>query len=156
MRRTRHSDSPVSARASVVAAIRLRADDGPVALSHRRKRVIVRETRDLVLRVCGGGGAFLGLLYAVHHWNTRPAHCQGGGEALSRCASHTLTAGILTFLAPVFVGGIAGTLIGALIASQIRVRRAKGPVPAAPRRTGRGSSPPVRHDQAGEGRWLLA
>ena len=54
-----------------------------------------------MFRVCSSGGALLGLVYALHHWNAKPADCKGGSdEVLSRCASHTLGAGVISFLVP--------------------------------------------------------
>jgi hypothetical protein len=125
-------------------------------MSPRRKQVIVRELRDLVFRACSAGGGFLGLVYALHHWNSRPADCKGGADALAGCASHTLTSGVTAFLVPVFIGVIAGALVGALLASRIRSRRSTG----ASRRS-RGSFAPaplvVADDQKMvSGRWLVA
>src|SRR5438045_937370 len=96
-------------------------------MAHKRKEVLIRESRDLVVRACSGGGALVGLLYAVHHWNTQPATCRGGAQQLSRCANHTLAAGVISSLIPVFVGAIAGAIVGALLASRIRSR---APLPA--------------------------
>jgi hypothetical protein len=126
-----------------------------MVLSPRRKQILMRESRDLVFRVCSGGGALLGLVYALHHWDTKPTDCHGGSEALSRCASHTLGAGVLTFLLPVFAGAIAGAIVGALLASRIRSRRP----PTAARKTaacrGRGPHGPRRPARQG-GRPLAA
>jgi hypothetical protein len=121
-------------------------------MSPRRKQALARELRDLVFRACSAGGALLGLVYALHHWSTRPRDCNGGSDALAGCASHTLAAGIVAFLVPVFVGAV----VGAAVASRIRVRaRSHG------RWQARGSSghavAAAGDDQGGEGgHWLLA
>src|SRR5437870_3510555 len=91
-------------------------------MNPRRKQILIRESRDLVFRVCSGGGAFLGLVYALHHWTTQPADCNGKSAALARCTSHVLGTGVLAFLVPVFAGVIAGAIVGALLASRIRSR----------------------------------
>jgi hypothetical protein len=125
-------------------------------MSPRRKQVLIRELRDVTFRVCSGGGALLGLVYALHHWNTQPAACHGGVQELSRCTSHTLGAGVIVFLAPVFVGAIAGMMVGALVASRIRSRQPRAARARRPSRSGGPASLVVRDDQRGEGghwRW---
>ena len=123
----------------------------------RRKQALIREVRDLVFRVCSGGGAFLGLVYALHHRTSQPAKCKGGSEALAGCASHTLSAGIVSFLVPVFVGAIAGALVGALLASRIRSRPHRAARSGPPRSSSRPPPLVVSDDQKGEGgRWMAA
>jgi len=89
-----------------------------MALSQRRKQVLIRESRDIVFRACSAGGGLLGLSYAVHHWNTKAAECHGGTEVLSRCVSHAVGAGVIAFLIPVFIGVIAGALVGGAAVQQ--------------------------------------
>ena len=126
-------------------------------MSPRRKPVLVREARDLVFRVCSGGGVFLGLVYALHHWRAQPADCKGGSDALAGCASHTLSAGIISFLVPVFVGAIVGALIGVLLATRIRSRPERAARSGSPHGSSRTVPPVGGDDQKGEGgRWMAA
>jgi hypothetical protein len=67
----RHA-TEVQVRTSEVICVVLRFDETPTSMNPRRKQVLIRETRDLVFRVCSGGGAFLGLVYALRHWSTQP------------------------------------------------------------------------------------
>jgi hypothetical protein len=96
--------------------------ESPMPMSPKRKRVLIRESRDLVFRVCSGAGAFVGLLWSLHHWNTRPPECQFTTAAFSRCMDHTLVGSVVAFLVPVVIGMIAGAIVGALLASTIRSR----------------------------------
>jgi hypothetical protein len=124
-----------------------------MALSPSRKQILIRESRDLVFRVSSGAGGFLGLVYALHHWDTRPLDCSGKAAEFSRCVDHSLASGVLTFLLPVFGGVIAGAIVGALLASRIRSRQPRSTTAMRQRR----SSLVVHDDQGGMGgRWLLA
>ena len=126
-------------------------------MSPGRKQVLLHELRDVLFRACSAGGALLGLVYALHHWNSRPAECKGGSDALAGCASHTLSSGVISFLLPVFVAAIAGALIGALLARRIGSRSPRTPRSRAARRSSRSAPLVVRDDQRGEhGRWLAA
>jgi hypothetical protein len=99
-----------------------------VAISHRQRRVVGRELRDLVFRVCSGGGAFLGLMWALKHTDTHPSSSQVCRpqitthehvltHAFAQCVGSSLASEILAWLTPVLVGGGVGAVIGFLLAS---------------------------------------
>jgi len=105
-----------------------------VAISHRQRRVVGRELRDLVFRVCSGGGAFIGLMWALKHTNTHPSRSQVCRphitthehvltHAFAQCVGSSLASEILAWLTPVLVGGGVGAIIGFLLASMIRLGR---------------------------------
>jgi hypothetical protein len=127
-------------------------------MSPKRKQVLMRELRDLVFRACGAGGGVLGLLYGLHHWNSQPAECKGGSDGLAGCASHTLSAGIVSFLVPFFIGAIVGAVLGALLASQIRSRPQRVSRSRRAHNSPRSAPLVVGDDQKGEGggHWLAA
>ena len=116
------------------------ADNADVTISRRQRRVIGHELRDLVFRVCSGGGAFLGLMWALKHNSTHPSspqacrphittHAHVATHAFAQCLGSSLASEVLAWLTPVLVSGGVGALIGLLLASMIRLGRA--PKPAA-------------------------
>lgn len=105
---------------------------------HRQRRVIGRELRDLVFRVGSGGGAFVGLMWAVRHTNThlrasaacRPrikTHGHVATHAFAQCLGSSLASEILAWITPVLVGAAVGALVGLLLASMIRLGRTPKP-----------------------------
>lgn len=131
-----------------------------MALSHRQHRAIGRELRDLVFRVCSGGGAFMGLMWALKHTNTRPrasAACQPhvtthghvATHAFAQCLGSGLVSGILAWITPVLVGAGVGALVGLLLASMIRLGRASKPAAAI-------ASKPAAAIGVTAGRWIRA
>jgi hypothetical protein len=112
-----------------------------VALSRRQRRTIGRELRDLVFRVCSGGGAFIGLMWALKHTNTNSrasTACKPHGaihghvatHAFAQCVGSSLASGILAWIIPVLVGAGVGAVVGLLLASSIRLGRASKPAAA--------------------------
>lgn len=92
----------------------------------------------MVFRVCSGGGAFLGLMWALKHTDTRPspphacrphaiAHGQTAAHAAAQCLGSSLASEVLAWLVPVLVGGGVGAVVGLLLASMIRLGRAPRP-----------------------------
>jgi hypothetical protein len=102
-----------------------------VALNARQKRMLGRELRDLVLRVCVVAGVILGGLWALHHQYVPPRHpCPGiharGSpvvRAFGRCLSSDLSAAVGAWVIPICVGAIVGMLVGVMLALTIRVGR---------------------------------
>ncbi len=89
----------------------------------------------MVLRLGSGGGAFVGLMWALRHTNTQTrAHAacrprvQPNGHlvthAFAGCLGSSLASEILAWITPVLVGATVGALVGALLASTIRLGRA--------------------------------
>jgi hypothetical protein len=112
-----------------------------VTISRRQRRVIGHELRDLVFRVCSGGGAFLGLMWALERTSThhsppqacRPPttiHGHVAMRALGQCLGSSVTSEVLAWLSPVLVGGGVGALVGLVLASMIRLGRAPKPAVA--------------------------
>ncbi len=128
-----------------------------MAVSHRQRRVIGGELRDLVFRVCSGGGAFLGLTWSLKHTNTHSSlshacrphgipHGHVATHAFTQCLGSSLSSEILAWLGPVLVGAVVGAVIGFLLASMIRLgRRPSGKVR---QRSPKGST--------AAGRWIRA
>jgi hypothetical protein len=95
----------------------------------------------VAFRVCSGGGAFIGLVWALKHANTHPrasAACQPhitidghvATHAFTHCLGSSLVSGILAYITPVLVGAVVGALAGLLLASMIRLGRASKPAAA--------------------------
>jgi hypothetical protein len=94
-----------------------------------------------VFRVCSGGGAFIGLMWALKHINTHPrasAACQPhvtihghvATHAFAQCLGSSLVSGIFAWITPVLVGAGVGALVGLLLVSMIRLGRASKPAAA--------------------------
>lgn len=111
-----------------------------MAISRRQRRVIGRELRDLVFRVCSGGGAFIGLMWALKHTNADPrpsqvckphigVHGRVATHAFGQCLGSGMASEILAWIVPVLVGAGVGAGIGFLLASMIGLgRRPSGKV----------------------------
>lgn len=112
-----------------------------MAFSYRQRRVMGRELRNLAFRAGSGGGAFLGLMWALKHTNTHPrvsAACRPrvktdghvATHAFTQCLGSSLASEVLAWIGPVLAGAVAGALLGLLLASMIRLGRTPKP-PAA-------------------------
>jgi hypothetical protein len=86
-----------------------------------------------VFRICSGSGAFIGLMWALKHTNTkpRPSHvCKphigvrghGATQAFGQCLGSGVVSEILALITPVLVGAGVGAGIG-LLASTIGLGR---------------------------------
>jgi len=106
-----------------------------MAISQRQRRMLGSELRDLVFRVCSGGGAFAGLMWALKHTTATPRHlavCKpqiGAHERLAthafgQCLGSSLTSDILAWILPVLVGAGLGAGVGFLLASMVSLGRA--------------------------------
>jgi len=136
------------------------ADSDGVVLCQRQRRSLGRELRDLVFRLCSGGGLLLGLIWGLHHYNAKPEHVAACDP--SRLAHHHaravglfghwisngLESGMLRILVPSGIGLGVGVLVGVFAASLIRLgRKPKG---------AKGKGPAVKSSSAGPGRWMRA
>lgn len=117
-----------------------------MVLSQRQRRRLGRELRDVVFRLCSGGGLLLGLLWGVRHDSGKLAHvsaCDTSRLAhhdshvagmFGHCISNGLVSGMLPILVPSGMGLAVGVLVGVLVASLIRLGRkpqvAKSKAPA--------------------------
>lgn len=110
------------------------ADKAGMAISQRQRRVIGGELRDVIFRVCSGGGAFLGLRYALKHADTKPrtsqickphigAHGHLATHAFGQCLGSSVASEVLAWMAPVLIGAGLGAGVGFLLASMVRVGR---------------------------------
>jgi hypothetical protein len=119
-----------------------------MAFSYRQRRVMGRELRNLAFRAGSGGGAFLGLMWALKHTNTHPrasaacrprikAHGHVVTHAFAQCLGSSLASEALAWIGPVLVGAVAGALVGVLLASMIRLGRTPKPAAAAGGTAGR-------------------
>ena len=105
-----------------------------MALNARQKRVLGRDLRDAVLRLCAAAGGFLALLWDVHHKVGQPAHAandacgehapgRAAAGSVVHCVGSELSTVILAWLIPVAVGLLVGSLVGLALASVIRLGR---------------------------------
>lgn len=102
-----------------------------VALSAGQKRMLGRELRDLVFRLCTAAGILLGGLWALHHQYVQPRHeCPGihtrgsaAVRAFGRCLHSDLSEIMMAWAIPIGVGALLGTLVGVMFALMIRVGR---------------------------------
>lgn len=115
------------------------------ALSPRQRRILGSELRDLVVRLCGAGGGFLGLISGLHHpskpHQVDPAQCGAhAAHPVAQCVHSIDFAGpIGAVLIPTCIGMLVGVLIGLLVASMIRLGR-----------------PPQLGSRSAAGRWMKA
>lgn len=102
-----------------------------MATSYRQRRAS-RELRDFVFRLCTGGGGFVGLYWALQHYQAATRHatpdqCRGHTDRthqlIAGCIhaiSGTVTSDILALLLPILIGLLVGAFVGFLIALPIR------------------------------------
>jgi ethanolamine transporter EutH len=112
-----------------------------VVLDARRSRVLRRELRDLVFKLCSIAGVALVFLWALHHQATLAQLSRGAcsrhaaGHAatitLGRCLGSELPSIMRTWVIPIGVGALLGAIIALGCALMIRVER-------GPRRGGAG------------------
>jgi hypothetical protein len=119
----------------VIQASELVADSRWVRLSQRQRRKLGAELRDVVFRLCSGGGLLLGLLWGTRHDSGKPKHvaaCDTSRLAhhhthvagvFGHCISNGLVSGMLPILIPCGIGLGVGVLVGVLAASLIRLGR---------------------------------
>lgn len=114
----------------------------------RRRRLVGRELRDLVFRLGSGGGAFVGLMWAVRHTSSHArvgTACRPGVKANAHLATHafahclgsSVASAILAWIIPVLVGAMVGAVVGVLLASMVRLGRTPKPAVAAGDTVGR-------------------
>lgn len=133
---TRDILRPLVTRRVVPGSVALCSESGSlpmpacVSMTPRQKRVLGRELRDTVFRLCVGAGGLLGLLSDLHHPSvgrtSRPT-CSvhiAGHAAISRfghCFGSEFSSIGLSLLTPIAIGLLLGALVGALAASMIRL-----------------------------------
>lgn len=107
-----------------------------MSLTARQKRAFGRELRDTLFRLCSAGGLFVGLLWDIHNHLSvqRPSRAtcsvHGVGHAaisrIGHCIGNELTGIVVSWLIPIGVGLLLGALVGALLATTIRLGRSPG------------------------------
>lgn len=121
------------------------ADTWSMALSSRQRRLIGRELRDIVFRLCTAGGGFVGLIWGLHHpskpQRVNPAQCSAhAAHPVAQCMHSIDIAGpIGAVLIPFCIGLLVGALVGLLVVSMIRLGRT-----------------PQLGGQSSAGRWIRA
>jgi hypothetical protein len=137
----------LSARCRSLSTIKLgaaRPIHDAVTVNARQKRALGRELRDVVFRICSVAGLVFGALWASHHRYISPAAGHGGGcaahhaprEALrgvGRCVGTELSNAVMAWVIPGGVGLLLGALVGAMLASVIRLGRRSSPLRARTR-----------------------
>src|ERR1700722_2427221 len=105
-----------------------------VSTAARRKRALGRELRDLTFRLSVVAGIFAGLLWYLHHPHSSRTHSQATGCAahhghrlaasqLGHCVGSALSRELVSWLIPIGVGLLLGTVIGIALAQIIRLGR---------------------------------